>query len=207
MQEETDAFIKIKKTREVIVNQSNCWLSDDGVLNWGDHTTRKIQIKALPWQSTQTLRSVQLNAGRPNINSIRPNINTCRTNVNSVRPRVNTGSSNVNIVRSRQAVPTRTSNNFSPKRPQVNQFNQRRHFSKSHSPVRRPIDRNTTKMSYFNAVKGNWGTAVKTSAGYNWRNSRPNSNCDSGPTFIRTVNAKGPQGRPNTVKAWVPKRN
>ncbi|GJY76820.1 putative ribonuclease H-like domain-containing protein [Tanacetum coccineum] len=54
-----------------------------------------------------------------------------------------------------------------------------------------PIDRNTAKMSYFNAVKGNWGTAVKTSAGYNWRNSRPNSNCDSGPTFIRTVNAKG----------------
>ncbi|GKC33511.1 putative ribonuclease H-like domain-containing protein [Tanacetum coccineum] len=49
-------------------------------------------------------------------------------------------------------------------------------------------------MSYFNAVKGNWGTTVKTSAGYNWRNSSPNSNCDSGPTFIRTVNAKGPQG-------------
>ncbi|GKA29220.1 putative ribonuclease H-like domain-containing protein, partial [Tanacetum coccineum] len=131
-------------------------------------------------------RSVQLNAGRPNINSVRPNINTGRTNVNSVRPRVNTGSSNVNTVRSRQPVPTRTSNSFSPKRPQVNQFNQRRHFSKSHSPVRRPIDRNTAKMSYFNAVKGNWGTAVKTSAGYNWRNSRPNSNCDSGPTFIRT---------------------
>ncbi|GKA82085.1 ribonuclease H-like domain-containing protein [Tanacetum coccineum] len=131
-------------------------------------------------------RPVQLNAGRPNINSIRPNINTGRTNVNSVRPRVNTGSSNVNTVRSRHPVPTRTSNSFSPKRPQVNQFNQIRHFSKSHSPVRRPIDRNTAKMSYFNAVKGNWGTAVKTSAGYNWRNPRPNSNCDSGLTFVIT---------------------
>ncbi|GJZ28451.1 hypothetical protein Tco_0573098 [Tanacetum coccineum] len=152
-------------------------------------------------------RSVQLNASRLNINSVRPNINTSRTNVNSVRPKVNTSSSNVNTVRSRQPVPTRTSNNFSPKRPQVNQFNQRRHFSKSHSPVRRPIDRNRAKMSYFNAVKGNWGTAVKTSAGYNWRNSRPNSNCDSGPTFIRTVNAKGPQGRPKPENAWVPKRN
>ncbi|GJS42540.1 ribonuclease H-like domain-containing protein [Tanacetum coccineum] len=96
-------------------------------------------------------RPVQLNVGRSNINSVRPNINTGRTNVNSVRPRVNTGSSNVNTVRSRQPVPTRTSNSFSPKRSQ-----------------------------------GNWGTAVKTSAGYNWRNSRPNSNCDSGPTFIRT---------------------
>ncbi|GJZ80976.1 hypothetical protein Tco_0645970 [Tanacetum coccineum] len=92
-------------------------------------------------------RSVQLNAGRPNINSVRPNINTGRpninsvrpnintgrtnvnfvrpnintgrTNVNSVRPRVNTGSSNVNTVRSRQPIPTRISNSFSPKRPQV----------------------------------------------------------------------------------------
>ncbi|GJZ95251.1 ribonuclease H-like domain-containing protein [Tanacetum coccineum] len=93
-------------------------------------------------------RPVQLNAGRPNINSVRPNINTGRTNINSVRPRVNT----VNTVRSRQPVPTRTSNSFSPKRPQ--------------------------------------GSAVKTSAGYNWRNTRPNSNCNGGPTFIRTVITK-----------------
>ncbi|GJS64248.1 putative ribonuclease H-like domain-containing protein [Tanacetum coccineum] len=63
-------------------------------------------------------RPVQLNAGRPNINSIRPNINTGRTNVNSVRPKVNTVSSNVNTVRSRQPVPTKTSNSFSLKRPQ-----------------------------------------------------------------------------------------
>ncbi|GJR21875.1 hypothetical protein Tco_0970402 [Tanacetum coccineum] len=63
-------------------------------------------------------KPVQLNAGRAKINSVRPNINTGRTNVNSVRPRVSTVSSNVNTVRSRQPVPTRTSNNFSPKRPQ-----------------------------------------------------------------------------------------
>ncbi|GJY56603.1 ribonuclease H-like domain-containing protein [Tanacetum coccineum] len=131
-------------------------------------------------------RSIQLNAGRPNINSVRPNINTGRTNVNSVRPRVNTGSSNVNTVRSRQPVPTRTSNSFSPVRPQVNKFNQRSHFSKSHSPVRRPIVRNTARMTYSHAVKGNWGTAVKTSAGYNWRRPRPNSNYNSGSNFIRT---------------------
>ncbi|GJX04325.1 hypothetical protein Tco_0190241 [Tanacetum coccineum] len=63
-------------------------------------------------------RPVQLNTGRPNINSVRTNINTGRTNINSVRPRVNTVNSNVNTVRSRQPVPTRTSNSFSPKRPQ-----------------------------------------------------------------------------------------
>ncbi|GKG26757.1 hypothetical protein Tco_0402460, partial [Tanacetum coccineum] len=55
-------------------------------------------------------------------------------------------------------------------------------------------------MSHFHAVKGNWGSAVKTSAGYNWRNTNLNSNCDSGPSFIRTVNAKGPQGRPKPEK-------
>ncbi|GKA65000.1 hypothetical protein Tco_0764707 [Tanacetum coccineum] len=124
-------------------------------------------------------RPVQLKTGRPNINS-------GRTNINSVRSRVNTVTTNVNTVRSRQPVPTRTSNSFSPKRPQVNQFNQRRHFSKSYSSVRRPFAKTTAQMSHSHAVKGNWGSAVKTSAGYNWRNSKPNSNCDSGPTFIRT---------------------
>ncbi|GKF14016.1 hypothetical protein Tco_0055478, partial [Tanacetum coccineum] len=55
-------------------------------------------------------RSVQINTGRTNINSVRSNINTGRTNVNPVR-------SNVNTVRPRPPVPTRTSNSFSPKRP------------------------------------------------------------------------------------------
>ncbi|GJS12927.1 hypothetical protein Tco_0407399 [Tanacetum coccineum] len=143
-------------------------------------------------------RLVQLNAGRPNINSVRPNINTGRTNINSirpnintrrtnvnpVRPRVNTGSSNVNIVRSRQL-------KFCLKTYKLALV------LKDH----RPFAKTTTQMSHFHAVKGNWGSAVKTSAGYNWRNSKPNSNCDSGPTFIRTVNAKG-----SSMKNLVEKR-
>ncbi|GJX94496.1 putative ribonuclease H-like domain-containing protein [Tanacetum coccineum] len=40
--------------------------------------------------------------------------------------------------------------------------------------------------STTHAVKGNWGTTVKTSTGYNWRNSRPNSNYNSGSNFVRT---------------------
>ncbi|GKA78891.1 hypothetical protein Tco_0785428 [Tanacetum coccineum] len=132
-------------------------------------------------------RPVQLNAVRPKSNSVRPNVNTVRQNVNSVRPNVNTVRqnvksvrSNINTVRPKQPVPTSNSNSFSSVRPQVKRSN----FSKSHSPVRRPIVRNTAKMPY--AVKGNWGTAVKTSAGYNWRNTRPNSNCNSGSNFVRT---------------------
>ncbi|GJU45757.1 putative ribonuclease H-like domain-containing protein [Tanacetum coccineum] len=78
-----------------------------------------------------------------------------RQNINSVRPNVNTDL--------KQPVPTSFSNSFSPVRPQVNKFNQRNNFSKSHSPVRIPIVRNTARMTYSHAVKGNRGTAVKTS--------------------------------------------
>ncbi|GKB54617.1 hypothetical protein Tco_0905370, partial [Tanacetum coccineum] len=105
-------------------------------------------------------------------------LNAVRQNVNSVRPNVNTG-------RSKQPVPTCNSNSFSPVRPQVNKFNQRSHFSKSHSPVRRSIVKNTARMTYSHVVKRNWGTAVKTSASYNWRRPRPNSNYNSGSNFIR----------------------
>ncbi|GKC26017.1 hypothetical protein Tco_1028167 [Tanacetum coccineum] len=59
-------------------------------------------------------------------------------------------------------------------------------------------------MAHSNAVMGSWGSAVKTSASYTWRNSRPNFNYNSGPTSIRTVNANGPQGRPKPAKAWGP---
>ncbi|GJU06959.1 putative ribonuclease H-like domain-containing protein [Tanacetum coccineum] len=152
-------------------------------------------------------RSVQLNAGRPKFNSVRPNINTGRTNINSGRPKVNAVSSNINTVRSRQPVPNKTSNSTSPKRPQMNQMNQRRDFSKSYSSVRRPFAKTTAQMSHSNAVMGSWGSVVKTSASYNWRNSRPNFNYNSGPTFVRTVNANGPQGRPKPVKAWMPDEN
>ncbi|GJR60395.1 hypothetical protein Tco_1502557 [Tanacetum coccineum] len=131
-------------------------------------------------------RSVQLNAGRPNFNSVRPNINTGRTNINSVRPKVNVVSPKVNTVRFRQPVPNKTSNSSSPKRPQMNQMNQRRDFSKSYSSVRRPFEKTTAQMSHSNAVMGSWGSAVKTSASYNWRNSRPNFHYNSGPTFNRT---------------------
>ncbi|GJZ21712.1 hypothetical protein Tco_0558751 [Tanacetum coccineum] len=159
-------------------------------------------------------RPVQLIAVRKNVNSVRPNVNTgrahvnyVRQNVNSVRSNINAGSFNINTVKAKQPINTSNSNSFSPVRPQVNKFNQRSNFSKSHSPMRRPIVRNTTKMSYTHVVKGNWGTAVKTSASYNWRKTRPNSNYNSGSNFIRTVNDIGPQGRPKPEKAWVPKRN
>ncbi|GKF83835.1 hypothetical protein Tco_0248733, partial [Tanacetum coccineum] len=73
----------------------------------------------------------------------------------------------------------------------MNQINQRRDFSKPHSSERRTFATTTAQMPHFNVVVGNWGSAVKTSASYNWRNTRPNFNYNSGPIFLRTANAKG----------------
>ncbi|GJT15649.1 putative ribonuclease H-like domain-containing protein [Tanacetum coccineum] len=103
-------------------------------------------------------RSVQLNAGRPKFNYVRPTINTGRTNINSGRPKVNTVSSNINTVRSRQPVPNKTSN------------------SSIGDLLLRPQQ----------VIIG--GTLDHTSL-------------YCGPTFNRTVNAKGPQGRPKPAKA------
>ncbi|GJU73926.1 hypothetical protein Tco_1265331 [Tanacetum coccineum] len=74
------------------------------VVNTGNWMEKPVWTKAnrVNHSNKFVLRSVQLNAGRPNFNSVMPNINTGRTNINSVRPKVNDVSSNVNTVRSRQ---------------------------------------------------------------------------------------------------------
>ncbi|GJX80441.1 putative ribonuclease H-like domain-containing protein [Tanacetum coccineum] len=151
------------------------------VVNTGNGMTKPVWTNAnrINHSNNFVPRSVQLNAGRPKFNSVRPNINTGRTNISSGSPKVNT-------VRPRQPAPHKTSNSLSPKRPQMNQINQRRDFSTSYSSVRRPFAKSTAQMAHTNAVMGSWGSAVKTSASYNWRNSRPNFNYNSGPTFIRT---------------------
>ncbi|GKF28922.1 hypothetical protein Tco_0095264, partial [Tanacetum coccineum] len=91
-------------------------------------------------------------------------LNTGRAKINSVRPNINTSRTNINSVRP----------NINTGRTNVNSV--------------RP--RVSTVSSNVNTVRsrqpGNWGSAVKTSAGYNWRPTRPNSNYNGGPTFIRT---------------------
>ncbi|GJX49126.1 putative ribonuclease H-like domain-containing protein [Tanacetum coccineum] len=190
---------------EMDINWRIVWLTiDDGVVNWGEHTVEEEETNhalmaissntevnkkqniayTLAVQEIQKLKLLlgmkavkekeQLKKQLDSIGRFSKNLWKLIDSVwfylvkLALGPKVNTVGSNVNTVKIRQPVPTRTSNNFSPKRPQ-----------------------------------GNWGTAVKTSADYNWRNSRPNSNCNSGPTFIRTVNAKGPQGRPKPERPGV----
>ncbi|GJT54277.1 putative ribonuclease H-like domain-containing protein [Tanacetum coccineum] len=86
--------------------------------------------------------------------------------LNAVRPNSNSVRPNVNTVRQNVNSVRSNVNTVRPKQP-VPTSN-----SNSFSP-------------------GNWGTAVKTSAGYNWRNTRANSNCNSGSNFVQIVNAKG----------------
>ncbi|GKB97412.1 hypothetical protein Tco_0983549 [Tanacetum coccineum] len=72
-----------------------------------DHCTTVLVIPDLPTVQLNTGRPninsirTNINTGRPNINSVRTNINTSRTNINSVRPNINTGRTNVNPVRPR----------------------------------------------------------------------------------------------------------
>ncbi|GJY80148.1 putative ribonuclease H-like domain-containing protein [Tanacetum coccineum] len=108
---------------------------------------------------------VQLNTGRVNVNSVRKNVNSVRPNVNTGRANVNSVRKNVNSVRYNVNTGGFNVNTVRTKQPvPINNSN-------SFSPVR---------------PQGNWGTAVKTSAGYNWRNTRPNSNYNSGSNFVRT---------------------
>ncbi|GJW18596.1 putative ribonuclease H-like domain-containing protein [Tanacetum coccineum] len=92
-------------------------------------------------------------------------LNAVTQNVNSVRPNVNTGRVNVNSVR----------HNVNSVKTNVN-------TGRSKQPVP------TCNLNSFSPVRpqGNWGTVVKTSAGYNWRRTRPNSNYNSGSNFVRT---------------------
>ncbi|GJZ33950.1 hypothetical protein Tco_0579386 [Tanacetum coccineum] len=110
--------------------------------------------------------------------------------LNAVRSNVNTGRANVNSVKS----------NVNSVRHNVNSVRTNVNTGRFKQPVP------TSKSNSFSPVRPQ-GTAVKTSAGYNWRRPRPNSNYNSGSNFVRTINVKGPQGRPKPEKAWVPKRN
>ncbi|GJS94667.1 hypothetical protein Tco_0801635 [Tanacetum coccineum] len=94
---------------------------------------------------------------------------------------VNTARQNL----SSQAATTSTARKVNTARPIVNEIRPRNNFYKSHSPIRRPFNRTTTPKANFtnlkvntardktvSAVRGYRETAVKTSAGCNWRPKR-----------------------------------
>ncbi|GJS08167.1 hypothetical protein Tco_0364963 [Tanacetum coccineum] len=133
---------------------------------------------------------------------------------------VNTARQNL----SSQAATTSTARKVNTARPIVNDVRPRPIFNKTHSPIRRPFNRTTTPKTDFSnqkvntagnkavsAVGGIKETAVKTSAGCNWRSKRHYwnkfSKYNSGSNSSKNVNSKDPLGRPESAKACVPKRN
>ncbi|GJX35579.1 putative ribonuclease H-like domain-containing protein [Tanacetum coccineum] len=94
---------------------------------------------------------------------------------------VNTARQNL----SGQAATTSTARKVNTARPIVNEIRPRNNFYKSHSPIRRPFNKSTAPKANFtnhkvntagdktvSAVRGYRETAVKTSAGCNWRPKR-----------------------------------
>ncbi|GJU90400.1 hypothetical protein Tco_1302823 [Tanacetum coccineum] len=61
-------------------------------------------------------------------------------------------------------------------------------------------------MAHSIAVMVSGDLVLKTSTSYNWRNLDKTSNYEQwDSTFIRSVKANGPQGRPKPAKAWASK--
>ncbi|GJV98376.1 ribonuclease H-like domain-containing protein [Tanacetum coccineum] len=125
---------------------------------------------------------------------------------------------------SSQASTTSTARKVNTARPIVNEIRPRNKFYKSYSPIRRPFNRTTTPKAKFSnqkvntvevkaisAVGGKRETAVKPSAGFNWRPKRHYwnkfSKYNGGSNSRKYVNSKDPLGRPKPKMAWVLKRN
>ncbi|GJR45666.1 ribonuclease H-like domain-containing protein [Tanacetum coccineum] len=120
-----------------------------------------------------------------------------------------------------QAAETSTARKVNTARPIVNEIRLRNNFYKSHSPIRRPFNKSTAPKAKFtnnkvntagdktvSAVRGYRETAVKASAGCNWRPKRHYwtkvSKYNSGSNSNKNVNFKDPLGRPKSAMAWNP---
>ncbi|GJU46570.1 hypothetical protein Tco_1203836 [Tanacetum coccineum] len=109
-------------------------------------------------------------------------------------------------------------------KPIVNNARLKGDFCKSVSPFRKSLNKtttlrtkfsyqkvNTTEVNAVSAVGGKRETAVKPSAGCNWRPKRyywhKVSKYNSGSMTRTNVYFRDPQGRLKSAMAWVPKRN
>ncbi|GJR01190.1 putative ribonuclease H-like domain-containing protein [Tanacetum coccineum] len=114
---------------------------------------------------------------------------------------------------SSKAAATSTVRKVNTARPIMNDNRPRNNFYKSHSPIRRPFNRTTAPKANFtnhkvntagvktvSAVGGKRETAVKASAGCNWRYKRHywirTSKYNSGSYSSKNANFKDPLGRP-----------
>ncbi|GJU32173.1 retrovirus-related pol polyprotein from transposon TNT 1-94 [Tanacetum coccineum] len=115
-------------------------------------------------------------------------IRDCDFHEKRMAKQVELNKKNVNTARqnlSSQAATTSTARKVNTARPIVNEIRPRNNFYKSHSPIRRPFNRttapkanfsnqkvNTAEVKAVSAVGGKRETAIKPSAGCNWRPKR-----------------------------------
>ncbi|GJZ36050.1 integrase, catalytic region, zinc finger, CCHC-type containing protein [Tanacetum coccineum] len=124
---------------------------------------REAEVKRVVNTSNRVAKPVWTNANRVNhANQFVPR----SVQLNAGRPKLNSVRPNINTGRT----------NINSVRPKVN-------------AVSPKVNAVSPKVNTVRSKQP--GSAVKTSASYSWRNSRPNFNYNSGPTFIRTVNANG----------------
>ncbi|GJV65935.1 hypothetical protein Tco_1476763 [Tanacetum coccineum] len=143
-------------------------------------------------------------------------VNTARTSGTNT---VNTAMHNFN----RQAVPINAARKVNIVKPIMNNARPKVGFHKSVLPFRKSFNRTTTLRTKFSkqkvntaevnavsAVKGKRETAVKPSAGCNWRPKRQNwhkvSKYNGGSSPRNYATFKDPLGRLKPKKAWVPNR-
>ncbi|GJW23182.1 hypothetical protein Tco_0033804, partial [Tanacetum coccineum] len=133
--------------------------------NWNDMMERsnfrgrEAEVKRVVNTGNRVAKPVWTNANRVNhANQFVPR----SVQLNAGRPKLNSVRPNINTGRT----------NINSVRPRVNAVSPKVNTVRS----RQPVPHKTS----------NSGSAVKTSASYNWRNTRPNFHYNSGPTFNRT---------------------
>ncbi|GJW70540.1 putative ribonuclease H-like domain-containing protein [Tanacetum coccineum] len=133
---------------------------------------REAEVKRVVNTGNRVAKPVWTNANRVNhANQFVPRsvqLNAGRPKLNSVRPNINTGRTNINSVR-----------------PKVNVVSPKVNTVRS----RQPVPHKTSNSE-------GWGSAVRTSASYNWGSLDPNFHYNRGPTFNRTLNAKRSKDHP-----------
>ncbi|GJS95713.1 putative ribonuclease H-like domain-containing protein, partial [Tanacetum coccineum] len=187
-----------KSTRVVHANVKKAtpaWTNSNRVNKANQFTPRPVQLNNI--RPNLSTASKTIKTGRVNVNTGHRNVSSGNVHVksgtqiksggsrfNTGKQNFNSGRVNVNTARVNRPV----SNNTSPKPSKVNLNSPKKCFSTQRSPVNRPFSRHTTYKSNIYAVKGKVGTAVKTSAGCDWRKTTPLSNTNSGPTPDSNVN-------------------
>ncbi|GJX35706.1 hypothetical protein Tco_0247263 [Tanacetum coccineum] len=188
--------------------------------------TSESDAKTSDFDSCETNSSVETLESVPEPVVVEPKV-VSQPKVWSDAPIIEEYKSDINAARqnpSSEAAETRTARKVNTARPIVNEIRQRNNFYKSHSPIRRPFKKSIAPKANFtnhkvhtdgdktvSAVRGYRETAVKASAGCNWRPKRHYwtkvSKYNSGSNSNKNVNFKDPQGRPKSAMAWVSKRN